>query len=156
MLRIICVCFGFLASIALSTSASAALLTLSAVSQFPTIMSDFTIDFDDINGNSVLEYDEIISFSGVTQFLAPRTFDTVIGVADLPGIATLGGPNASIFGNWVFMISSDGTILEFSPAPEWEYSIAATVSDVPLPAAMPLFLAGIAGLRLARRKRRKL
>ena len=145
--------FAVLANFLFAMSASAALLTLTGTSQFPDIQSDFTIDFDDTNNDGLFEFDELITFSGVTQFLAPRTFDEVIGVANLPGFTTLSGPTSSAFGNWVFRIIADGTTLEFSPSPEWIYAITPTVSDVPLPAAFPIFFAGLASLRLLRRRK---
>ncbi|VAW06363.1 hypothetical protein MNBD_ALPHA05-2329 [hydrothermal vent metagenome] len=141
------------ANLLFSMSASATLLTLSATSQFPAVQSDFVINFDDVNNDGLLEFNEILSFSGVTQFLAPRTFDEVIGVANVAGFTTPSGPQQSIFGNWVFRIMSDNTVLEFSPSPEWTYAVAPTMSEVPLPAALPLFLAGLAGLGWARRRR---
>jgi hypothetical protein len=131
------------------SSARATTMTLEATSKLPTIVSDFSITFND-TGNGLLDFSEITSFSGMTDFnihvLWPEVFQLpsisgfVVGNSPISGCAPL---------EWCFGINTPG---ESNGVGLWTYSLSAT----PLPAALPLFASGLGALGLLgwRRKRK--
>ena len=120
--------------------------TLTATSNVARF-GDFTIDFEDKDGDGLFSLDELVSFSGVL-YSNFRLFDTLTAVADAAG-ATDGG-NGQRWG--MFASGFDLTPTEDS----FNYSIQAVQPQaVPLPAALPLLLGGLAWIGFAARGRRK-
>ncbi|MDQ2088915.1 VPLPA-CTERM sorting domain-containing protein [Marimonas arenosa] len=127
-------------------SASAATLQLDAtIKPGITDVTDFSIVFDDNDGNGLLSIGEILSFSGVTFNFASVSFDTVTAVADVSGY-TVG----AFSGSWWGWSQSSGTTTGSSNPNQWSY----TISAVPIPATFPLLAVGIGALGWMRRRRK--
>src|SRR4030095_16415061 len=81
------------ASFALSLSAlpaSADPFLFTATTQFPTVVSSFTINFDD-TGDGKLDFGEVTAFSGVNFVFADILMTILAGIPDIPGVADCGG-----------------------------------------------------------------
>jgi hypothetical protein len=103
-------------------TANAAMLRLDAVSLDPGI-SDFDVLFDD-TGDSLLQYEEIISSSGLGDDF-PRLF----GVPDVEGVSTIGGPCVDA-GAWCFL-NADGDLSISVTTDTFTYSISPVSADEP-------------------------
>ena len=103
-------------------TANAATLRLDAVSLDPGI-DDFDVLFDD-TGDSLLQYEEIISSSGLGDDF-PRLF----GVPDLEGVSTIGGPCVDA-GAWCFL-NSEGDLSISVTTDTFTYSISPVSADEP-------------------------
>ena len=123
--------------------------TLTATSTDPTLFSDFSIDFSDNNNNSLLDILEISNLSGFTiGGFGISTSDLIT----LPSIANF--TNGSGL-QWVFNCPFGcGTI--FVETAVWSYNLQLDPSPVPIPAALPLFAAGLSAMGFMgwRRKRK--
>ncbi|MEM6825192.1 MAG: VPLPA-CTERM sorting domain-containing protein [Pseudomonadota bacterium] len=130
---------------------------------------DFSIEFDDANGNGLLEASEVTSFSGViAPFGDIGVLDVLVSIPNIPGTAVSGAlvqlPSGFVPGSftdngrrWQFF-GDDRTGTSSwmqSHASDWTYEITglpdSSPAPVPLPATLPLILAGLGALRLARR-----
>jgi hypothetical protein len=123
-------------------TANAATLRLDAVSLDPGI-NDFDVLFDD-TGDGLLQYEEIISSSGLGDDF-PRLF----GVPDLEGVSTIGGPCVDA-GAWCFL-NSEGDLSVSVTTDEFTYSISPVAVDEPT--MLSLFAIGL-GVLLRRSRRR--
>lgn len=149
-----------------STSTSAA--TVTAVSTSPGA-TDFTITFTDDNANNLLDIDEITGFSGISLLSGGNpvvTGDIVLSIDTVAGIS-VGGivPGATIAplnNPWAFADSGgplgplQATIAITSSVHNYSIDLDDTgATPVPLPAGLPLLLAGVGGLGLMAQRKRK-
>ena len=116
-------------------SANAALIDITAISN-DVRLSDFTIRFDDLSGDGLLQVDEILQFSGMTMTGFGTNFDglydVIIGARDINGISTLSGTVVGISGpNWNMIQSASGIGGGCCAALYWSYSSA--LATVPIP-----------------------
>ncbi|MEM8554266.1 MAG: hypothetical protein AAGF71_05495 [Pseudomonadota bacterium] len=135
-------CFGF--------ASHAATVTATATN---TSVTSFTIEFDDVNGDGLLQISEITSFSGVedVRFLGPRRVSQSYSIVkQLPAIDGITGPvtNACALSaspaRWCF---SDSSFNFIETARSWTYTTTASPpAAVPLPATLSLL--GLAGVAL--------
>lgn len=134
------------------SNANAAVLTLSATPKSYSDAGAFTITFDDVNGDNLLEFDEIQTFSGIEALLGHdlHVFTEILTVGRVSGFAINSGASYP-YQNWVF--SNDEFGASSFGASQWTYEFVGA-SEVPLPAALPLFLAGFAGVAGAARRRK--
>lgn len=78
--------------------------------------TEFIIVYDDVSGDGLFQFDELVSFSGVTGFAVsfPSLFqsgDGLIGIPEISGISEAGGQGG---GNWTFT-NSGGNIFSSLP-----------------------------------------
>ena len=111
-------------------------------------LSEFSITFNDRNGNRLLDPLEQTSFSGVSFF--GHRYDKVLAVPTIANIATGGS-------QWTFA-NSAGDMLNALPA-VWHYALSVApaadpVSPTPLPSSLGLFALGLSALYLFRYKAR--
>ena len=159
---------GILAGIvALSVGhqASAAVLTATSTSGF---FSDFTIEFDDSNGNGLFDFSERISFSRITlnPIENPTTYTEVLGLPralDRFTFQAVSNPYIDpTFGipldqweemdSWLFGDGSGQTAQIMSVNFLVTLSGLSDPTVVPLPAGLPLLLAAFGALALLRRR----
>lgn len=141
----------------LSTSASASLYRLEAVSSAPSSFSDFSLEFDD-TGDGLLQINEILSFSGIT--IEGDFFDDVTQVPDLGGVSSLSGtcPGRDPANTWCFTRVFEGQIESRQTdgltdgSGLWSFTRVPLVQDVPEPTSAALLLLGLAGLATTRRR----
>ena len=132
----------------ISNTAVAATITASPL--FPEI-SGFVIEYEDTNNNGLLDYLEQTSFSGYTTLNGTYTF--LVGTPDLAGISAYGNggfawPNDA----WSFS-GSIGLVLPQVSLFSYEVTGNGDPNVVPVPASLPLALAGLGILGFMRRKR---
>jgi hypothetical protein len=167
---------GLFAVLYLSSTANAATYKLTATlapSYETSIYAGFDVVYNDVNSNNLLEYSEILSFSGWSyrQPYTPDThhYSTILLVPTVSGFTTCSGPGSpgtspgspqrtcpdySLF--WMFDNPDDPYTIVIANF-VWTYSVEAVASPTPLPAALPLFASGLGvmGLLGWRRKRKK-
>ena len=148
-----------LASLALSTPAHAA--TLTATDNFASLDVDFVVEFDDLNGNGLLDINEITNVIGFSYLGLDA--DILIGIPDITGISvagTIAGSNvatAAFPDGWNFADAADPLIWTISGGTSvWSYTLdfSDDTAPVPLPAGAPLLFAALGGLAFMRRKAR--
>lgn len=134
------------AALLLGTPASAATIQLDATALHATA-SDFSIVYDDVDGDDMLSLDEVISFSGIsfTWGSAP-SFDTLIAVPIIAAIA-----DGTTF-EWHFGQSTGGSFATVHAANFTYVESPFDMPAVPLPASLPLMLFGLAAFFGLRRK----
>jgi hypothetical protein len=123
--------------------------------------SQFQIFFTDKNGNGLVDFPEITSFSGVrqtTDSTLPLLQTTLLGMPGLAGFTVAGiapGSNAST-NAWYFTASSDNQWQIGEAADSWTYQmqLSEEPAPIPLPATALLLGAAVAGLAGLRRKTR--
>src|SRR5689334_2704976 len=87
---------GALASVG-SSKADTFELTATPIANSSVSVTPFTIDFNDVNNDSMLtSTSEVTFFSGETAGSPPTFYDQLIGIPDMPGL-TNGGA-----GQWIF------------------------------------------------------
>ncbi|MCG6938925.1 MAG: hypothetical protein LJE83_12235 [Gammaproteobacteria bacterium] len=140
-----------------SLNAGAALIDITATST-DTRVTDFTLRFDDISGDGLLQLDEVMEFSGFTLTnpanpASDGVYDVIIGTPDIDSISTASGIRLFAYSNWNFKRFEGDTALCCS-SNSWTYSSAESslgsdtvaVAAVPVPAAFWLFGSGLIGL----------
>ena len=119
--------------------------------------SAFTVQFDDSLGvvSGVFEIAELTAFSGILikSFSGDpgASFDLLNHTPEVPGVVV----NSGLLGNfnWIFGRTGSGTFAPVSPN-AFTYDIATgQVGTIPVPAALPLLLTGLAALGFFRRRK---
>lgn len=101
----------------------------------------FSLIFEDEDADELFKLDELVSFSGLP--LGSVEFTQIDRVPDIMGVTIGTG------GHWYFSGPTSESILDKD---YWTYSKTAVV---PLPASLPLMLAGLGGLGLLARRKKK-
>ena len=137
--------------LALAGPASAATLKLTATAKFAWQSSDFSIVFEDLDGDMRLSADEVLSFSGFTSFQLDQTYSELLRISpvpvetDVPQTFTSRGIPLN---TWLF---GEGTDFRATAQPSaFTYEVS-PLSVVPLPATALMLLAGLGGLYGIRR-----
>jgi hypothetical protein len=149
--------------VTLSFNVSAALIDITATSTDSRV-TDFTLSFDDISGDGLLQLDELVAFSGFTltnpaNLTVNGFYDVIIGTPDITGISASGGVSLFAPTNWNFK-RFEGDIALCCSSRFWTYNTKTALtpvntSTVPIPAAVWLFGSGIIGLAgISGRKKR--
>ena len=132
--------------------------TLLANSTDSATVSDSWIEFDDSNGDSLLQFAEVTSWSGMTVYGVYHGFLT--SVPTIPMISDHdGGAEGQVCGNacgtsWYVSTIDDGSWDLGVPSRLLTYEITG-LAPVPIPASLPLLAFGLGGLGLMARRKRK-
>ena len=137
-----------------STTAHAApLLQIEAISQ-RLVYKDFSIVFEDLDGDRLLSANELVSFSGFTSVDLASGFTTFY--SEIFRVPILAGVADGRIGD-AFVFSNPERTRYITPFPgNFEFSISSyvpPVSGVPLPASFWLLAAGLCGLAFLCRNR---
>lgn len=132
---------GTALAIGLSAASVAGAATLTATTTYPN--ESFSIEFDDLNGNSLFDINELVS---LTPFAGTSTTMTaVLAVPEIANISVAGTVPGAIIGGspglWYFDSNDDNIWNQGSSRFIWTYEISG-LSQIPLPAGLPLALAG--------------
>ena len=107
------------------------------------LISDFSLTFDDLDGDMLFSLDELLTFSGITS---PTTMYTwLFRVPDIAGIAD-GGDIA-----WGFQPETGPREL-LTPVTEFSYAIFQIGTDIPAPGTFALLGAGLLGFGISDKK----
>jgi hypothetical protein len=143
-------------------AAEANAVTLTATSLTANVPS-FVLTYDDLNNDSLLQFGEVTSFSGIyvsDPWWGSFDYRYLTSVPDIPGIADHAGGSSGqscqpidCWSAWSVSIMDDGTVDASFPQ-NWFSYVVSTPGVVPLPAGLPLMLSAMAGLEILRRRRR--
>lgn len=140
-----------------STNARAELIEITATNDGVGLngrFSTFTILFDDANGDGLLQFGEIMSFSGLEELIGfGRSWSELTGIPDIDGISTQSGHTGGLRGFWWWVPTIIGDANRGWLAGRWTYA-SRPASSVPEPGTMALFGLGLAAVGLFRRRRR--
>ncbi|MEM1261940.1 MAG: PEP-CTERM sorting domain-containing protein [Pseudomonadota bacterium] len=78
------------AALALPVTATASLIEITATN-INGEFSDFNIVYQDSNADGLLQYSEILEFSGFTRVSSGWTWEEIVGVPDIAGISSASG-----------------------------------------------------------------
>jgi hypothetical protein len=151
-----------LALLSSATAAPAATLIATPI-DVNTFFSGFQIVWTDANRNDLVEFDEITSFSGLTQTLQSNYPAQQPYLSILPEITNISVAGAAPGADgppylWMFSGSSPSDPQVGGSTDSWTYEITLTADPLaPIPLPAPAFLlaaalAGLAGLRGAARR----
>lgn len=117
----------------------------------------FTISYMDTNSNGLFDLSEMTKFSGFTDVFGAQDI-VLLAVPKIKGISKKGAVAGATLDNakfWNFETAGNVDLKWDTSASKknWTYSI--NPSQVPLPASLPLMLAGLGGLAMIARKRLK-
>ena len=116
--------------------------------------SSFTILFDDANGDGLLQFGEILSFSGLEELIGfGRSWSDLTGVPNIAGISTQSGHTGGLRGFWWWVPTIIGDANRGWFAGRWTYT-SRPVGSVPEPGTIALFGLGLVAIGLFRRRRR--
>lgn len=153
----ILICLAFV-----SFEAPAALINIEATSN-DSRLTDFTLKFDDISGDGLLQINEILAFSGFALDNPGNPsisgfYNVIIGTPDIAGVSSSSGTPLFALTNWNFKRYIGDTAL-CCASKFWTYNsvelpmVSATITTIPVPAALWLFFSGLIGLAGASRYR---
>jgi hypothetical protein len=139
----------------LSGNTRAAMIDITATS-VDSRFTGFSLRFDDVSGDGLLQIDEVIEFSGFTltnpdNHSVDGIYDVILGTAEIDGISSSSGMRLFARSNWNFK-RFDGDPALCCSSGYWTYNSATVVlspgaiTTVPVPAAIWLFGSGILGL----------
>ncbi|MEM8979340.1 MAG: hypothetical protein AAGD04_07640 [Pseudomonadota bacterium] len=134
---------------AFAAPAQSAVLKFTATANFPWQSSDFSILFDDQDGDGKLSADEVVSFSGFTNIQLGQSYSELLRVSpvptetDEPQTFTSGGFPIN---TWLF---GEGPSQRTAPQPS---SFSYAVTSVALPASGGSLLLALGLFSLARRR----
>ena len=117
----------------------------------------FVITYLDTNGNGLFDLKELTRFSGFIDVFGAHDIE-VLSVPRIAGIAKAGKLHgASLYQRswWNFETAGHVDLNWDTSASKGNWTYKINPSQVPLPASLPLLLAGLGGLALVARKRRK-
>lgn len=154
----ICICAGIAA---ITINANAALIDISASSTDSRI-TDFTLQFNDLSGDGLLQINEVVQFSGFRMTSPVNSavngiYDVILGTPDITGISKTSGIALFAATNWNFK-RYQGDLALCCSSKSWTYDVKvvpATLDTIatPIPGAAWLFGSGLIGLTgLAARK----
>ena len=107
----------------------------------------FDVLFDD-TGDGLLQYEEIISTSGL--LLGADLYSALLGVPTIAGVSTEGGPCGPYADRWCFVSFEIGLAVTVT-TDTWTYLI--TPASVDEPPNLSLLILGLAALVLGSRRR---
>jgi hypothetical protein len=135
-------------AIAGAPAASAATYTLAAQSANPAAFGGFSLTFDDLDDDTLFSLNELLSFSGVEDFVEGRIYDLLFAVPDIAGLTDGGDPF------WRFVETSTGFAFTASTTGfAYERTRLSPPPAVPAPAAGLVLAGALAALALIRQRR---
>jgi hypothetical protein len=148
--------FGVTLWLAATQAAIAGLVEIDATAENVGVVTatDFSLVYDDISADGLLQLDELVSFSGFS--LAGSGVDgfytQIIGTPDIAGISVLSGTVIGVPGaNWNFL-QADGSG-GCCVSSLWSYEESAAGASAPEPATLALLGLGLLGAGFARSRR---